>query len=271
MTIVRNGQIFLVNFDGSGLLQLTSTGGGASNVDPAWSPDGMRLAFASDRAGGGDWDIYVMNADGSNVVRKTSGGHNVEPAWSPDGRSIAFSSFQNGSTGISVVDVDGTAAPRVLLDRPGYDGNPAWSPDGRQITFTSDWRAYDFVYDLYVMSADGSGVRTLVEGPLFGPRILYSQSSWSPAGQTIAIGVFADQPRSYPDGAIAVLSADGSGMRTIAQAGSYANPAWSPDGQMIAFGAAACAGCQPSVRLVGADGTGERLIVTNGHSPAWRP
>jgi Tol biopolymer transport system component len=270
LAFVRNGQIFLVNSDGSGLMQLTDTPG-ASNIDPAWSPDGQRLAFASNRAGGADWDIYVMSADGSNIVRRTSGGYNADPAWSPDGRQIAFTSRLNGSAAISVVAADGNAATRVLLDRPGYDGNPAWSPDGRQITFSSDWRAYDIVYDLYAMNADGSGPRELLAAPFFGPPIMYLQSSWSPDGQRIAVGLFADDYSLFPPGSIAVVNADGSGPKVIAQFGGYGNPAWSPDGQTIAFGSQACAGCQPSVRFVRADGTLEGLIVTNGHSPAWRP
>jgi Big-like domain-containing protein/WD40 repeat protein len=282
LAFVRDGQIYLVNSDGTGVVQLTKTGAGVSNYDPTWSPDGRRLAFT--RGGGASSDIYVMDADGSNLVQLTSGGFNWEPAWAPDGRTIAFSSVQSGSTGIFVVAADGGQGSRVLLNRPGYDAHPAWSPDGRKLTFTSDWRAYDFVYDLYVMNADGSNVLPLLEGPFFGPATYYFQSAWSPDGQQIAVVVCGygwancssnapDAPQGFPQSysAIAVMNADGSGLHVIAQAEGYASPTWSPDGRTIAFGSSNCSGSQPCLRFVRVDGSAEGLILANGHSPAWRP
>jgi Tol biopolymer transport system component len=272
LAFVRDGQIHLVHSDGTGLVQLTHTGDSVSNLDPAWSPDGQRLAFTSNRAG--DWDIYVMNADGSDVVRRTSGGSNTQPAWAPDGRMIAFTSVQSGSAGVWVIDADGGQGSRVILDRPGYDATPAWSPDGRKITFTSDWRAYDFVYDLYVMNADGSNVQPLLEGPFFWVDGLtfYFQSAWSPDGQKIAVVVCGwAYDDCFPNSAIALANADGSGLKVIARAGGYARPTWSPDGRTIAFASSTCRDCQPSLRVVRADGSAEGLLVTNGHSPAWRP
>lgn len=276
LAFVRDDQIYLVNADGTGLAQLTNTGGDASNRDPAWSRDGQRLAFARGNPDGSSWDIYVMNADGSNVVQLTSGGYNVEPAWGPDGRTIAFTSLLPGSAGVSVIDVDtdGSQGSRILLDRPGWDAQPAWSPDGRTITFTSDWRAYDFVYDLYAMNADGSDVRPLLEGPFFWVDGLtfFFQSAWSPDGQKIAVVICGYAwDNCYPNSAIAVANADGSGLKVIAQAGSYARPTWSPDGRWIAFGSSGCRTCQSSIWVVHVDGGTEGLVVDNGHSPTWRP
>src|SRR6185503_13395477 len=128
-----------------------------------------------------------MNADGSNLVRRTHGGYNLEPAWSPDGLSIAFSWLHEGSTGVFVVEADGGSQPRVVVNRPGWDGHPAWSKDGRQITFTSDWRAYDFVNDLYIVNADGTDIRDLLVAPIFDPAVDYRQSAWSPDGRRIAV------------------------------------------------------------------------------------
>ena len=270
LAFVRDSQIYVVNADG-GLVQLTHSGDGVSNRDPAWSPDGKRLAFSRSYRNGNS-DIYVMNADGSNVLRRTNGGSNWEPAWSPDGRTIAFTGYGGGTTGVLLIDADGGSGSRVLLNRPGYNANPAWSPDGRKITFTSDWRAYDFLYDLYIMNADGSGIEPLLEGPFFwvDGLIFYFQSAWSPDGQKIAV-VVCGWGDNCSQSEIAVVNADGSGLKVLAQAGGFARPTWSPDGRTIAFSSSRCRACPSSIRFVSADGGAEGVIVTNGHSPAWRP
>jgi hypothetical protein len=273
IAFVRDSQIFLVHADGSGLVQLTATGPGVSNEDPAWSPDGQRLAFASNRTGSQSWDIYIMNADGSNVVRRTNGGRNVEPAWSPDGRTIVYTSLQNGSAGVFALDTDGGSTSRVILNRPGQDAEASWSPDGTRILYTSDWRAYDFLSDVYVMNPDGTAPRPLIEAPFFD-AVYFHDPVWSRSGQKIALAVCPTWFFTVcDDGAIGVANADGSGLTIIAQpaSGSYTRPTWSPDGLVIAFAASSCGGCAPSIRSARLDGSGERLVIANGRSPAWRP
>ena len=280
LAFVRDDQIYLVNADGSGLARLTNTGGGAANRDPAWSHDGQRIAFARENPGGGvygAWDIHIMNADGSNVIQLTSGGYNVEPAWRPDGHTIAFTNFLSGSMGVSTIDVDagGNEGSRVLLDLPGWDVRPAWSPDGQTVTFTSDYRAYDFLYDLYAMSADGSDVRPILEGPFYWDDGLafYFSSSWSPDGQSIGVGICRDAWSLCSTGSseFAVANADGSGLRVVARAKSTGKLTWSPDGRWIAYGSSPCRNCQSSLRFVHVEDGTEGLIVDDGHSPAWRP
>lgn len=264
-----NSEIYVVNVDGTGLLRLTHDPG--LDVDPAWSPDGKRIAFASDRAG--SWDIYVMDADGSNVVRRTQSGLNSSPAWSPDGKKIAFSSQRAGQWSVYVMTVDGDWAnpTPVGFDR-GWNTHPAWSADGERIAFVSDWRAFDFVYDVYVMNADGSRITTLFEGPFFGPWTYYFQPSWSPDGAKIAVVVCAYAwDDCYPSSSIAIANADGSGLQTLAHTGGYARPTWSPDGGTIAFSSQACRACEGELRYASADGSKSGVIVSNGHSPAWRP
>jgi TolB protein len=74
-------EIYVINVDGSDLTRLTANE--AFDYGPAWSPDGQKIAFASDRDG--LFDIYVMNADGSGQMRLTDPGSDQAPAWSPVG------------------------------------------------------------------------------------------------------------------------------------------------------------------------------------------
>jgi Periplasmic component of the Tol biopolymer transport system len=155
----------------------------------------------------------------------------------------------------------------------GWNAHPAWSPDGSKIAFVSDWRAYDFVYDLYSMNADGSGITALILGPFFSPdQTFYFQPAWSPDGGKIAMVVCAYAwDNCYPNSSVAVANADGSGLKTLVAAGGFASPTWSPDGSTIAFSVSTCRTCGGLIRYVRVDGSESGLIFSNGHSPSWRP
>ena len=266
-----NPEIYVIHPDGTGLVRLTNNA--AADVDPAWSPDGKRIAFSSNRDGGSD--IYVMDADGSNVVRRTdTGSYNESPAWSPDGRKLAFSSLRNGELGIYVmnVDEDWSKPTRVGFDR-GWMGYPSWSSDGSKIAFSSDWRAFDTLFDSYIMNADGSDITELVAGPFFwvdGLRF-YFQPAFSPDGRKVAMVVCPYAwDNCYPKSSVAVANADGSGLKTIVDAGGFSRPTWSPDGSTIAYSTSICRNCGGSLRYTTADGSKTGLIFPDGYSPSWR-
>jgi TolB protein len=128
-------------------------------------------------------DIYVINADGSGFARLTNGaGREKQASWSPDGKKIAFISDRDGNDEVYVMAAsdgaapDGTGAggsePTRLTDSPEDDSYPTWSPDGRCLAFVS--RRGD-AWELYIMNADGSGLRKLVGSVDWG-----SGPSWAP-------------------------------------------------------------------------------------------
>jgi hypothetical protein len=138
-----------MNADGSGQMKVTSDP--AADFEPAWSPDGSRIAFTSMRDGINQ--VYVMNADGTGQTNLTNSGlHDLQPSWSPDGSKIAFASFVGADFEVVVMNADGSLQTN-LTSNDADDLLPAWSPDGNSVAFTS---TRDGNEEIYVMNADGS-------------------------------------------------------------------------------------------------------------------
>lgn len=214
-----NDEIYVMNADGSGQVNLTRSPGRDDGA--VWSPDGLKMAFYSDRDGKGQ--IYVMNADGSGLTRLTTDtASDYAPAWSPDGLKLAFTSTRDGNAEIYAMNADGSGQVN-LSNNPASDGDAVWSPDGAKIAFTS---SRDGNGEVYVMHADGSNQVDLSLNPAddFGPV-------WSPDGSRMAFTTARDGHAE-----IYVMNADGSGVSRVTS-GTYpdVSPVWSPDGTTIAF------------------------------------
>ena len=256
--------VHAVRADGRGLRRLTR---GGSSRDPAWSPDGRRIAYVS--SAGGDAELYVADADGGNPRRLTENRHeDVLPSWSPDGRRLAFASDRTGAFEIWIVDADGARATRLTRGarRAYFNVFPAWSPDGRWIAFASSSSTPEN-QEIYVVRLDGTGRTRLTRTHGSADRLGDDATpSWSPDGRRI---VFASNRTG--DLQIWVMGADGRGQRLLSglEGRDDDRPTFSPDGRWIAFGSLGPSG-QSGVYVVRADGTGRRR-VTSGSAPAWRP
>ena len=154
--------------DGTNVTQLTS--GAGTSTPGSWSPDGREIVFHTNRDG--NFEIYKMNADGSNQVNLTNNatpGANSDqfPAWSPDGSKIAFRSNRGGNQDIYVMSPDGSGVTNLTAGSPAEESYAAWSPDGSQIAFHSDRDAFGIGrllnrnLEIYRMHADGSNVTRL--------------------------------------------------------------------------------------------------------------
>ena len=154
--------IVTIASNGSGRQQLTDTPG--EDDDPDWSPDGRQIAFSSDRDG--NFELYVMNADGSDQRRLTATAAATEygPAWSPDGTGIAFWRRVDNADrdSIVVMNADGTGERTLSGPRESAHG-PVWSPDGEEIAYVRDVETLEAT-QIWVMRADGREKRRLVTG-----------------------------------------------------------------------------------------------------------
>jgi hypothetical protein len=237
----------------------------ARNIPPTPTPSAPaargRIAFASDRDG--NFEIYVMNADGSGVTRLTNNPADDRfPSWSPDGKRIAFTSDRDGNREIYVMNADGSGVTR-LTNSPAPDGVPSWSPDGKRIAFDSE---RDGNREIYVMNADGSGVTRLTNNPSIdgGP-------SWSPDGRRIAFA--SDRDGNFE---IYVMNADGSGVTRLTNSpGDDWTPSWSPDGRRIAFTSNRDGGWYNwEIYVINVDGSGETNLTNESYLqvwPSWSP
>lgn len=155
-------EIYVMNADGTNPVSLSPpfVTKFPSDRSPDWSPDGKKIAFSSYRDANkdGNWEIYVMNADGTGTVRLTSDiAPDCDPAWSPDGKKIAFAKKLDDNWEIYIMNANGSGLTN-LTNNPAHDSCPRWLPDEQKIVFYSD---RDDKFYWYSINADGSGLENL--------------------------------------------------------------------------------------------------------------
>jgi TolB protein len=160
LSVDRSPELYILDLDSKQYTRITNNRG--IDISPAWSPDASKLVYVSDIAG--NPHIYMINSLGGKPARLTfQGTYHSTPSWSPDGKKIAFVRLLNGKFNIWVMNADGT--DKAQLTYEGNNKTPSWSPDGRYIVFNSSRREGSYKSQIYIMRADGGGLKRITKGP----------------------------------------------------------------------------------------------------------
>jgi Tol biopolymer transport system component len=259
-------QMYAVNPDGTGLIQLTHEPKGIAARWPGWSPDGSRLLFVRFNLSTAMGRIWIMNANGSGQRQLASdapGYRDYQPRYTPDGRQILFSrcSPNDGLCAIWIMRSDGTHR-RLLVpflktptETNNFDANV--SPDGRRITFTR-FGFHGIASQVWMADISGAHAHRLT-----APQLEAGQATWSPDGSHIAFASNSSRAQS----AIYAMRANGTGLTRLAITKwptNNFNPAYAPDGRQIAFSSDRLHPdlCCEDLFVMHADGGQQHLVAT---------
>jgi len=257
-----NPEIYLISdSNDSKLVNLTNNT--ANDFNPAWAPNGKRLAFISDRSG--NFDIYVMNADGSEQMNLTNNSVNdFSPTWSPDGTRIAFVSGDHNGQEIIIMNVD-LLSRSQLIDSTTRLLNPVWLSSDQQMVYeelgSSGQTAVKLVYRLSLDKLEQELLYYFI-----GDSYTYCPS-WSEHGPKTLFT--SNRTYNYE---IYLLEETGGTSNLTDNPADDSCPAWSPDGKWIAFGSNRNG--NQEIYLMSGDGSNVKQLTNdlkNDYDPVWQP
>ncbi len=249
----RNKEIYIMDYDGESLKQVTSNG--SINLTPCFSHQNDELLYTSYLNKRPLIYLTSLYSDRTQVFIKTYN-LNMTPSWSPNGDEVVFSGSVNGNLDIYVIKVNGHDVRRLTFDK-AVDSSPSWSPNGEEIVFMSmrTGSAQIFVMDRY-----GANVR----------RVTYVRNqneapAWSPRGNRIAYHTFENGQYE-----ICMIDLDGGNFRQLTRdSGNNEDPNWSPNGKLICFTSTRAGFSQ--IFIMNTDGSRQIPVTTgsNDYSPSW--
>jgi TolB protein len=183
---------------------------GGSNISPATSPDGSKVAMILSKDG---WtDLYVCNSDGSGLLRLTKSPQDESsPCWSPDGKWICYAAKDDEHRTLKKISASGGSSQTIKTATAPSPTEPDWSPDGKWIAFTSQTRSFQ----ICVVEASGGTATTLVEG---------EDPSWSPNSRTLIYGRRHDG--GYTLSLLDVPTKQYKDISRISGSNSQSQPSW---------------------------------------------
>jgi Tol biopolymer transport system component len=267
-------QIFLVNMDGTDLLQITDMEQGA--CQPSWSPDGLQLVFISPCGGRGEFyetiyyesTLYAINADGTGLKQLTqSPGSDFDPAWSPDGQRIAFTSVRDGFRQIYSLDVDSLDVTLLTNTEDTIESSqPDWSPDGSRIAYMVKRVG---TYQVWAMTDSGQEAVQLARS---GQDLWDFLPTWSVDGKTI----YFNQRRQGPFRPW-LMRVNFEDLSLDARRLNYVTPiediSFSPDGLWLVFEGMDGEGNR-DIYFMTTAGSGRTRLTNDPRidfDPVWRP
>lgn len=244
--------------------------GPPKNMLPSWSPDGSKIAFASDRDG--NWEVYMLHVDTLEATRVTNNDAvDWNPSWSPSGDLIAFVSNRDAKalSGYDIYTITGVgkSVSRLTFRAQGWDGDPAWTPipeggaSSKYVVFVSD---RDGNLEIYRLATDDESVTRLT----YREKNTDMEPSLSPDGTRIAF-----QSNLDSNWEIFVMDIDGRNAKRLTfNPANDCLPAWSPDGTKIAF--TSDRDGNNEIYIMGVDGKNKRNLTntpSDDQHPTWSP
>ena len=206
---------------------VTACSSESSEHRPVYSPDGAKIVYMSmSDATGGDWELYVMNADGSNPVRLTDHeGWDGYAVWAPDGKSVIFDREDSGKKESWFLDI-ASGKIRALGTYDGWMAINDWSDDGSTLLA---FHEVDGQRDLYLLNTRGKVLRRLTDTPQSNEH----DAHFSPDETTVA---YSSGPKDGSGTTLEIINLDsGESSVVVNSSGRAYGVAWSPSGTQIAY------------------------------------